>query len=73
MTFVFAHYKANDEDNTFASISQDKYCSAYKMDIYHLVEPGSPLAYTTFTGHYSSKKTARQAMNRFAKSWTRID
>lgn len=77
MTITIATYKTNDNvlfcDPIYASIEQEKYCSSYKLIIYANLSRDSSIATTLYTGTYTSKKTARSAMNRYGSGWLRIN
>ena len=66
MTIVLESWKSADGLN--ANLQQEKYCACYQLDVFRFIDNG-PLAQSVFRGNYSSKKTARQALKRFADTW----
>jgi len=70
MTLVLASYISTD--GLHADIMQDKYCSSFKLDIYKPYHTEKATVLSIYRGTYYTKKTARQAMNRFSKTWTKV-
>ena len=70
MTYVLAHYE--NENGLKADIEQDKYCSSFRLDVYRSIDD-NPLAMTVYRGNYYTKKTARQALNRFGSDWKKVE
>lgn len=66
MTYVVARYE--EPSGLIASIEQDKYCSSYKLCIYHFTTPAKCFAIVDYRGTYATRKTARAAMNRFGEN-----
>lgn len=69
MTIVLATYRG--KDNLIADIQQDKYQTSYTLDICQPYGDGSGRAHSVYRNTYTTKKNARQAMNRFSDTWTR--
>lgn len=70
MTIVLARYK--DSTGKTACISQEKYCASFQMTVSEPVEAGSPFHTVLFKSTYTSKKTARAAMNMHGENWKRV-
>lgn len=77
MTITLATYKTTDNvfspDPIYASVEQEKFCLSYKLVIYAKLKKDSSVAVTLYSGTYTSKKTARAAMNRYGSCWLRIN
>jgi len=70
MTVVLETYR--NECGEIADIQQDKYCSAFTLEICKPIQEGSPFANTILKRNYVSKKSARQAMRNYDKTWKKI-
>lgn len=68
MTLVIERYAS--KEGIKASIAIDKDYTALKLSVYEPID-GGPFATTLFQGYYTTKKSARQALKRFATDWKR--
>lgn len=68
MTIVLAEY--TDGAGLIAYIEQEKYCRSFSLKIVQPIN-GGPFARTIYSGTYLSRSSARAAMNRLSRTWSK--
>jgi len=67
MTIILETY--HDAEGRTASVSQEKYCSAYIAEIYSQYRDGSGRAFLEYHNVFTTKENARRAIRRHGDEW----